>query len=215
MAGNNVLRWIDGAGWLIFSGGTDSSSEVRALALTRAAADGGVAYIGLDVDDDEEVLEDMSELGAPTGYLVNIVTEDDDTIRKRLIDAAIIVIPDNFALNELRSSLMGAPLEGLKAAFENGAVILIEGAAITLFGGGMIVNSGDVAEGFGWVEDALLLPAITSISQSEVARIALEAQSVKLAVGIGVGSGLALGPTGEVEAWGQKQVTVALAGAQP
>jgi hypothetical protein len=169
-----------------------------------------MALIGLDVDDDDIDLEDLAELGAPTGYLVNVMTEDDDTIRQRLLDSALIVVPDNFEPDELRSALMGAPLEGMKAAFESGAVLLVEGRAATLFGGTVLLADGEALDGFGWIEEALLLAGSTTLEQSEAVRTALAGKNARLAVGITMGSALALGPEGEVENWGQRQVTVVL-----
>lgn len=213
MTGNTVLRWPDGEGWLVFSGGTDAHAEVRAQVLSRARADGGVAYIGLNVDDDEATFEDMAELGAPAGYLVDILTEDDDTIRRHLEEAAIVVIPEHLDYHTLRDGLMGATLAGLRAAYERGAVLLIEGQAIRLFGA---VTQRQplqpLEEAFGWLEAAFLLPAVSSINESDSARSALEQGRARIAVGIAVGSALALGPRGEVELWGGGQVTVALAG---
>lgn len=213
MTGNTVFRWPDGAGWLVFSGGADAQGEVRAQVLGRARSDGGVAYIGLDDDDDDDVLEDMAELGAPTGYLVNVFTEDDDTIRKQLEDAAVIVIPDHAALDTLRSGLTGATLDGLRAAHARGAVVFIEGGPIRLFGE-VYVGRAELVDGFGWLEGAFLLPSITTIRQSDEARDALENGRARIAVGIGIGSALVLGPQGEVEVWGSKQVTIALGGVQ-
>jgi hypothetical protein len=61
-----------------------------------------------------------------------------------------------------------------------------------------------------WLENALIVPFITSIAESEQVRDVLEAQPTAIAVGVGAGSALALGPDGEVETWGRRQVTVAL-----
>jgi len=210
MTANQVFQWPDGVGWIVLSGGREVASDVRAQALSRARSHGGVAYIGLDVDDDEDILEDMAELGAPTGYLVNIMTEDDETIRARLAEAAVIVIPGDFDLPTLRSALLGAGVAGLLAAFEGGALILAEGQAAALFGAAVEFQDGSVAEGFNWVEDSLILPGVRSVSQSALARDYLGSRRVRIAVGIGDGSALALGPTGEVETWGQRQVTIAL-----
>src|SRR5574338_120647 len=94
MAQNNVLRWQDGRGWLILSGGGQAASDVRAEALGRAAADGGVAYITLGgrTESGEKALADMEDLGAPSGYLVDVLTEDDDTVNTKLSEAGIVVI---------------------------------------------------------------------------------------------------------------------------
>ena len=117
---NSVLTWRSGNGWLVLSGGPDSLSEIRAQALTRMTLVGGAAYISLD-DDDDDVLEDLGELGGPTGYLVNVLLEDDDTIRARLKEAGLVLLPDNVDPEVLRSALMGAAVEAILDAFERGA----------------------------------------------------------------------------------------------
>jgi hypothetical protein len=61
-----------------------------------------------------------------------------------------------------------------------------------------------------WLDNALILPGVTSVAQSVEAQEVLRAQPAAIAVGIGSGSALALGPDGELELWGQKQVTIAL-----
>jgi hypothetical protein len=53
-----------------------------------------------------------------------------------------------------------------------------------------------------------VLPEVESAAV--VAKPLLAEQSTSLAVAIGFGSALALGPDGQVETWGRRQVTVAL-----
>src|SRR5690606_13987307 len=92
MARNNVLRWQDGRGWLILSGGGADASDVRAQAIGRVSADGGVAYVSLSGAQAEKALADMEDLGAPSGYLVDVLTEDDETIQAKLSEAGLVVI---------------------------------------------------------------------------------------------------------------------------
>jgi len=212
VASNNVLRWLDGRGWLVLSGGTDDDSEIRALALTRAAADGAVAYITLggDVSLGEKALADMEDLGAPAGYLVDVLAEDDQTVQSRLADAGIVVIESNPDVEQLRSALMGAAVQGMRAAFENGAVILAEGQSVMLFGAWVALESGELLSGFSWLENGFVAPRVTSIGDSQQARGVLGKQPSAIAIGIGSGSALALGPDGEVELWGKREVAIAL-----
>ena len=210
MTENQIPNWIEGHGWLVLSGGPDAMSEIRAMALTRIAADGGVAYIGLDEQDNEELIEDLGELGAPTGYLVNIMAEDDDTITQRLTDASMIVVPGDVDLLTLRGGLLGAAVKGMQTAFDQGAVILAEGSAVMLFGSVVMTNSGALLDGLDWLHNAFVVPAITSISESQPAREILAGKRAYIAIGIGVGSALVLGPEAGIELWGEKQVTITL-----
>jgi hypothetical protein len=212
MARNNVLRWLDGRGWLILAGGGDNLSDIRASALSRAAADGGIAYVTLGNQsvEAENVLADMEDLGAPSGYFVDILSEDDETVQAKLADAGIIVIDGSATLDDLRSSLIGAANDGIQIAFQNGAVVLAEGRAAVVFGAWILLEFGELTSGLEWLENSLIVPGITSVSQSGAVQEVLLLQPGAIAVGIGEGSALALGPDGEVETWGERQVTVAL-----
>lgn len=214
MAIEDVLRWVNGEGWLVLSGRNDILSEVRAMALSRANAEGGVAYIGLDDDDNEDLIEDMAELGAPTGYLVNIVAEDDETIRQRLEDASLIVIPDGYEPEIMYSSLTGVAIEAIRGAYKQGVVVLVEGEQISLFGKYFKLHDGTTKEGYDFVENSLLLANVVSLADSDVAIAMLESRLVTVALGIGIGSALVLGPNNIVETWGKRQVSIALGGSQ-
>lgn len=211
----DILRWKAGAGWLVFSGGRDALGDMRAMALTRVNMEGSVAYIGLDDDDDEDVIEDMAELGAPTGYLVNVMTEDDESIRQQLAAAALIVLPDELDVENLRLGLLGAAVDGMQSAYERGAIIFAEGPSAMLFGKVARTGPSTAIEGLEWLEDAVIVPDVVSISESYEAMEILGSKAANIAVGIGVGSALALGPYGQVEIWGEKQVTLTLGTSAP
>lgn len=212
MSVDQVLNWIPGAGWLVLSGGRTTLSEIRANVLSRAKPDGGVAYIGLSVDDAEDVMDDMAELGAPTGYLVNVMTEDDETITDQITDASIIVISGDYDPQTLLSGLFGAAAKAIQSAYEGGTIVLAEGGAVSTFGQVLPFYPGRLGDGLKWVTDAVIIPGVTSVNQSTEARAALETHTAKIAIGIAEGSALVLGPGGQVETWGGKQVTVGLGG---
>jgi hypothetical protein len=208
MPRNNVFQWPDGRGWLVLAGGADD--EIRAQALGRAAADGGIAYVALGGDNltGERALEDMEDLGAPSGYLVDLASEDDQTITAKLADAGIVVIESGANALEVRSALRGAAIEGIQTAYENGAVILVEGMSAMAFGDWIIRIEGTVDTGLEWIHGVLIAPGVTSAAEWGLSF--LETQSAAFVVGIGTGSALALGPDGQIETWGDRQVTVAL-----
>lgn len=213
MSENNIpaLAWEDGAGWLVFSGGTDALSDVRAQALSRMIPEGDIVYIGVDEDSAEELIDDMGELGAPTGFLVNVLTEDDESIMEQVSSAALIVIPAEIDPRDMQSVLSGVALEAIKTAYQLGAVVLIEGSSAVIFGKVYAVD--DIGyDGFDWVRDALILPDVVQVAESALAREALNAEAVDVAIGIGLGSALVLGRGGVIEAWGEKQVTVLFSG---
>lgn len=207
----NVIRWRDGAGWLVMCGGGDFASgetgEVEAEALTRVQPGDPIAYIWAagDVETADKHLAALDDLGGPTGYLVDILTEDDDSLRQQLSVAGLIVLGDGPNLRELRSGLLGAALEGVSAAFERGAVILGMGQSAALLGSWL-----EDLEGIAWVEGAIIVTSYEHPDQPARLRQLLLSHPNAYGLGIGIGSALALGPGGEVESWGEPKVTVTL-----
>ena len=212
MARNNVLQWLDGRGWLVLSGEHLPESDVRAQAIGHIDADGGVACISFGSNSEvaDMLMNDLQDLGAPPGYFVDVLSEDDETIRAKLGEASLIVIGSGVGLAEMRSALMGAAVEGMQAAFEHGAVILLEGNSASIFGAWYLLETGEVRQGIGWLSQMFVLPGVTEVAQSQIGKDALQEEPSALAIGISAGSALALGPNGEVEPWGDRQVTVAL-----
>jgi hypothetical protein len=208
VAQKNVLRWLDGRGWLVLS--SSVSDEVRAQALGRAVADGGVAYVAFDSAQAEKTLDDMEDLGAPSGYLVDVLSEDDQTVQSKLADASMIVMSGGSSLEDVRGAVIGAAAAGIQAAFLNGALILTEGFSAMLMGAWLILDNQTRVTGLEWVERALIIPDVTSVTTSQQAQDLLKDEPMGVAIGISAGSALVLGPDGEVETWGDKQVTIAL-----
>lgn len=211
MASNAVLRWQDGHGWLILAG--NASDEIHAMALTRASADGGVAYIvwgGVQSQQAENLLNDLEDLGAPTGYLVDITVEDDTTIQTQLAEAGIIILSGASGLEAMRSGLLGAAVAGIEQALQRGALVLAEGSTASLAGRWMMTESGEIKSGLDWLKDAVVLPNIIDAAEARSSRTVLDLEPSAIAIAIGAGSALALGPNGEVETWGSRQVAIAL-----
>jgi len=158
-----------------------------------------------DVEDADSHLAALEDLGAPTGYLVDILTEDDDTLRTQLSDAGLIILGDGPNAKGLRSALPGGALEGMIACFERGGVILGIGNGAAILGS--FYTQGD---GLGWVEKGVIAPAYDQDGSVSGLRTLLTTHPDAYGLGIGTGSALGLGPDGEVTAWGKGQVTIAL-----
>lgn len=214
----NVIRWREGRGWIILSGSGDFRAgeaagvdDIEAQAIGRASAGKPLAYVfaASDIETADEHLASLEDLGAPTGYLVDVQSEDDDTLKQQLSDAGLIVIGDGLYLDQLRSGLMGAAIEGIADAFENGAVILAEGVGAAVLGS-LLTNAPEGKRGLAWLEEAAIVPAFDTDSARQRLRDMLIAHPDGYGLGIGTGSALALGPNGEVESWGKRQLTVIL-----
>jgi hypothetical protein len=197
---------------LVLAGDTPSSDEIRGRALGVAAADGAVAYVttGGDNPGVDFLLRDMVDLGAPSGYLVDVMSEDDQSIREKLSDAGMIVIGLADTARDVYSALFGAAIGGIRQAFEQGAIVLVEGAGVMAFGSWIAEEPNPILDGFAWLQDLIVLPGTTAVAEMPTARQVLAENRLAVAVGIGVGSALALGPDGEVETWGQGEVSIAL-----
>jgi hypothetical protein len=207
MPTQSVFHWLDGRGWLVFSGG--ASDDIRAQALGRAAADGGVACVALSGDPDL-LLDDVADLGAPSGYVVDVLGEDDAALQDKLAQAGTVIIAGGDSPVAARGTLRGVPLEGIETAFANGGVILLEGESASAFGAWLVAGE-EVEAGFEWLTGAAVLTGVGNAG--EAAKPILAAQPTAIAVAILPGSALALGPDGQVETWGNREVTVALGAA--
>ncbi|MBZ0297102.1 MAG: hypothetical protein K8L99_31375, partial [Anaerolineae bacterium] len=157
----------------------------------------------------EDTFNSMEDMGAPTGYLVDIYAEDDRTIQQRLGEASVIVIGDTNQVADLRSALVGAAIAGIQNAFQNGAVVLAQGLSAMLFGA-WVVENGQLNAGMEWLEDAFVVPGLIGEVAEAAARELLLQKPAAIAVHIGPDSALALGPTGEVQPWGKREVKITL-----
>jgi len=203
------LNWLDGLGWLVLSGGeADVSSPIRAKALARAAS-GGALYISLAADEGEALQEDLEDLGAPAGFVLDL-KEEPDVLLKQMSEVTLIVVEGGDSLDEVYEALSGAPLEGLRTAYEEGTVILLEGMAVNLLGKWAMTDEGSVLDGIEWVTNAFLEPGVGNIGDSPALQAILSEQDQAVGVAIGLGSALALGGGGDLEAWGEEEVVVAL-----
>jgi cyanophycinase-like exopeptidase len=204
----NVIRWRDGAGWLVLSGGGDSASgEIEAEALARVAAGDPVAYIwaASDIETADDELQALKELGAPSGYLVDILAEDDDSLRAQIGNAGLIVLGDGPNADTLRSGLLGAAVEAIEAAYDRGGIVLGIGQGAAVLGGLL-----EEKTALNLVEDAIIMPDYDQNEKAAHMRDLLARHPDSYGLGIGAQSALALGPAGEVETWGNKQITVVL-----
>lgn len=205
-----VLRWTTGLGWMVFSGGHTSSSPIRAQVLGRSNAISRIAYISLADDAGDALMDDIEDLGGPTGYLVDLEYEDDATITEQIKDAGIVIVEVGSSLDALYRALQGAPAQAIKDAYQRGSVVLIEGLAVNLFGRWVISDNGELLEGLNWVEDAFIEPESSGIDDSRAVQAVMETLPEAIAINIGAGSALALGNRGLLEVWGEQKVTISL-----
>lgn len=206
-----VLQYPAGLGWLIFSGGDDAGSEIRAHALTRAKTYGVTAYISFADDDGDALMDDLEDLGARAGYFIDPLYDQPEDVEERLSTASMIVIQPGSSIDELYNALQGAAESGLRQAYERGAVILFEGLAGNLFGRWIVSDEGDIVDGFGWIRNAFIEPESSGIEDSRAVQAVLEELEDVIAINIAAGSALVLGYDRQIEVWGDPpRVTISL-----
>jgi hypothetical protein len=210
MANSSIFRWIDGRGWLILAPGDKGNSDIRAQAVQRVSADGALAcaLVNGDATLADRLLEDLEDLGAPSGYLVDLVTEDDETIEARLSDAGLIVVESGRDMATVQSALSAAAERGMRRAYEQGAVVLIEGFSAIYFGQLALLEKGILADGLGWLKQSLIVP--TAYNLSQLIKPLLDPRPDHFGIGIGVNTALALGPDGQIEVWNEQNIAVVL-----
>ena len=213
------LRWRDGRGWLVLTGGgkpKDISHILRA-AIEAMSDESPVVFVPTasaapdgDHDTSQRILAQIETLGGPAGYVAPIFTHTDATdLRnvRRLAQAGLVYLGDGQA-QRLITTLSDTPtLDALAAAYEAGAVVVAAGAAACALGARGLCEQ-EIA-GWGWLPDVLICPYY---AEALTLREAVKTHPECLGLGIPQDTALALGPENQVQtlsASGQ-QVTVVL-----
>lgn len=218
MLQSSIFRWQVGSGLLVLSTIIDTSesdsSDIIMEILTRTVSDNPLAYIWTagDIETADQILNDFNALGGRTGYLVDIVTEDDDTIHELLSEAGIIILGHGSNIRNLRSSIEGVVLEAIQAAYENGATIVGFGDAAGLLGEWMFFD-GKTETGFAWIQGAFVVSAHDTVQNNQLEQVIpsfLAQHTDAFTLVVHPGSAIALLPDSRVELWGNRQVKILL-----
>lgn len=210
----NIFRWRPGNGWLILAGGGTPDSEdnlnIDARMLSRTVSQGPLAYVWAagDIEAADRHMDSLRDLGARTGYLVDILAEEDDVLFRQLSEAGLIIVADGPHRDALRAALVGVALHGIEDAFRRGATLAVIGHSAALFGAHVAERDG-VSDGFGWLSHALIMPAFVP-DHADHLRALVSQVPAAYGLGLGEGAALAFGPQGEVEVWGNAAITVSL-----
>ncbi|MCY4464897.1 MAG: hypothetical protein OXE46_05115 [Chloroflexi bacterium] len=213
MTGQVPFGWRQAEGWLILSGGAHYLSEIRAMALSRCNPGADIACISQADAMGDALMDDLAELGAPTGYHIDLAEHDNNQIYERITSAGMIVIEAHCA-DSLRLALSQTAVHALKQALSGGTLILCEGAAAGLFGAHRLSAEDGLMRGLNFVQGAVILPADAD-SSDYAARLVQGALPEVAVIGLARGSALALGPGGQLETWGNRDVTIRLGALQP
>ena len=204
------FSWLKSKGWLVLSGSADTLGEIRAQALSRVNVDGSMAYISLADDMGDSLMDDMGDLGAFTGYFVDLEDDDNNTIYERLSTACMIVIEPGESIDRLQKMITQTVTQAIKEALNRGALILFEGLASHLAGEHIVTLDGQIKKGMKFVNNVYISPDVESILDITDMKRVLASIPDAVFIGIQRGSALALGPNGAIETWGEKRVTISL-----
>lgn len=213
---SSIFQWPDGAGWFVLSGGGDfrkgESESVDSSVILRSAADGALAYIwaASDLDTAEHFLTYIADLGGQSGYPVDIVSEDDATLNSQLGEAGLIVVGDGNQGTRLYNALHGPAIQAILSAYLNGALVMGVGVGAEVFGSWFLRGDADPLPGFGWLSNALLQVHPPHPATQKPRRELFQREPLAYSVEMGRDSALALGPQGQVELWGKRQIAVSL-----
>lgn len=206
-----TLNYLAGRGWLIFSGGNTADGEIRAQAIARAKTYGITAYLSLADDGGDSLMDDMEDLGARSGYFIELEYDESEEVLEELKTSSLVVIEVGTSIDALHKALQGDVLESVKQAYQNGGVILIEGLAVNLFGRWLVADDGAIMDGLNWVKNAFIEPESTGAEDSRAVKAVLSEMADAVAINIEAGAALALGPNGAIELWGEDaNVTISL-----
>jgi len=184
--------------------------SVEAKMLGHTVSQGPVAYIwaASDLETADQHMESLRDLGARTGYLVDVLTEEDDLLFRQLNEAGVIILGDGPQTETLRQALVGTALRGIEDAFSRGATVYAVGWSAALFGS-YTVDNDTLIPGFNWLAQSIIMPTHTP-PEADGLRGWVRQVPNGYGLGLGQGSALAFGPTGEVEVWGSAAITVSL-----
>ncbi|MBN1563263.1 MAG: hypothetical protein JXA10_05455 [Anaerolineae bacterium] len=219
----NIFRWRAGTGWMILAGGgapdSDDNFNIEAGMLTRTVSQGPIAYVWAagDIETADRHMDALRDLGARTGYLIDILTEDDESLQRELSEAGVIILGDGPRTTTLRDALVGVSWRAIEESFNRGATLYIVGRSAAIIGAHMLpdaenteVEDHTLRAGAGWLADALIVPRYTPDQADALRAHVARLPAGGYGLGIAEGAALAFGPNSTVEVWGNAKITVSL-----
>ncbi|MCD4686058.1 MAG: hypothetical protein K8S97_08995 [Anaerolineae bacterium] len=214
MPQQHIFRWRAGSGWLVLSGGgsndSDDGSSIAAHMLGHTLSQGPIAYIWAanDLDTADAEMDALRELGARTGYLVDIVTEENDVLFTQISEAGVIILGAGPHTETLYDALAGVALDSILQAFAHGATIFAIGQSAALWGAFREADD-TILPGLNWLDSSLIMPGYTP-AHADLLRACITESAASYGLGLGEGAAIAFGPHGEIEVWGNRAITITL-----
>lgn len=189
---------------------SEDVQSIEARVLVRTHSQGPIAYIWAagSIDAADAHMDSLQEMGARTGYLVDILTEEDDVLFRQIDEAGVIILGGGPNVDVLADALSGVVLNAMQEAFGRGATIYAVSDSAGVLAS-YDVRGTVIQPGIGWIEGALIMPDY-SADQAESLRDMVHRHPEAYGLGLSAGAAMAFGPQGEIEVWGNQQVTVSL-----
>jgi cyanophycinase len=206
-----------GRGWLVLIGGTSdtwrATEPIDRAAIELMQRDAPIAFVpaaNCPPEYGTSFLAMYGRLGAADGYVVPITgrASAHDAQNGDLLRNAGLIYFGGGETTALLESLTDTPaLAAIAEAYERGAVVAgMSAGAIALAARGLSLGAG-VLQGWAWLPQ-LLVSVHHTPDREGLFESALRDHPDLLGLALPEDTALALGPDGEVEAWGDREITV-------
>ncbi len=225
------LHWLDGEGWLVLLGGGDwrngSTDQADAQLLSVANLDRPMLILMAEGSRTaaEETLEHFTTLGGPGGEAYTLETLTRDYLETPgfltlLMEAGILYLGGENPLPLVNTLVNTEAFRQIVEGYSTLQGLTIVGAAAGAAALGHWVFTSrppyQQALGLGFVMNTVVVPHFTRTEDSPILKALPKLGDSLLGLGVPDGTALALGPNGQVEMWGEGQVTaVVSAGSAP
>jgi len=207
-----LFRRPPGSSWIILA---DSQRGIEAAGpgFIEHASHRGLCSSPLLVIHPGEVANADEPIGAQEGRFGQepLIVSTHDVGVDALEAAAVVLMGGGETLDWVAEMCDGVFGDLMQRRIQTGGLILACGSAASALGEWRLDPQAESAEhGAGWLPGALILPGWDDPGAFPAVRELMKSEQRMYAVGLGYGSLLALGPSGEVEVWGEKPPNILL-----
>jgi hypothetical protein len=220
------LHWLDGEGWLILAGGGDwrhgETDPIDAQVLSLANLDRPMVILLAEGSRStaDDLLDHYTLLGGPGGEAFSLANMTRDQLQAEsfttlLQEAGILYLGGDNPLPLVNNLYNTLALRYIVEGYST-----LQGLTLVGVGAGAAALSRWVftpqpphqqAMGLGFLINAVVVPHFTTTANSPILRALPQIGSNLLGLGIPDGTALTLGPEGQVETWGEGQITAVIA----
>lgn len=212
-APQEVLRRIQGEGWVVLAGGPPELGHTypvlaeRLVQHTDLSQPGLVLTAGPPTPDGRQFVEDVDVL-----FNSNVEVHSlDELAGAPELGRGLIALLGGQVSEWLTACDAAGLDESLLVSLTEGGLVFATQAASACFGSWTLLGSGpEISPGLAWLPGAIVIPGETDPAEREEVRRFLRERDHAYAIGLPATAILALGPQGQVEVWGGAAPRVAL-----